>query len=106
MKRSPRIGLKIEVINVGMMRIRDNVEASKPAEGTVVATLTDEEAAAFREIALMYEAARLSHITLTLAKELAEKKADWWETICIKYGLPHTWPLRADYVEKVVYIGE
>jgi len=91
---------------MGMMQIRDNVEASKPAPGTVVATLTDEEAQAFREISIMYEAARLSHITLTLAKELAEKKADWWETICIKYGLPHTWPLSADYVEKVVYIGE
>jgi len=91
---------------MGMMRIRDNVEAAKPAGGTVVATLTDEEAAAFREIAIMYEAARLSHITLTLAKELAEKKASWWETITIKYGLPHTWPLAADYVEKVVYIQE
>lgn len=91
---------------VSMMRIRDNVEAAKPAEGTVVATLNDEEAAAFREISIMYEAARLSHVTLTLAKELAEKKADWWETICIKYGLPHTWPLAADYVEKVVYIQD
>lgn len=91
---------------MGMMRIRDNVEAAKPAEGTVVATLNDEESAAYREIAIMYEAARLSHITLTLAKELAEKKAAWWETICIKYGLPHTWPLAADYVEQVVYIQE
>lgn len=91
---------------MGMMQIRDNVEAAKPAAGTVVATLTDEEATEFREIALMYEAARLSHITLTLAKEMAGKKADWWETICIKYGLPHTWPLAADYVEKVVYIGD
>lgn len=91
---------------MGMMRIRDNVEAAKPAEGTVVATLTDEEAAEFREISIMYEAARLSHITLTLAKELAERKANWWETICIKYGLPHTWPLAADYVEKVVYIQD
>ena len=54
----------------------------------------------------MYEAAGLSHITLTLAKELAEKKAHWWGAICIKYGLPHTWPLRADYVEKVVYVRE
>ena len=72
----------------------------------VVATLTDEEAQIFREISIMYEAARLSHITLTLAKELAEKKARWWETICVKYGLPHTWPLSADYVEKVVYISE
>lgn len=93
-------------IDVGMMRIRDNVEAAKPAPGTVVATLSDEEASAFREIAIMYEAARMTHITLTLAKELAEKKADWWETICIKYGLPHTWPMAADYVEKVVYIDE
>lgn len=88
------------------MRIQDNVEASKPAEGTVVATLSEEEAAVYREIAIMYEAARLSHVTLTLAKELAEKKADWWETICIKYGLPHTWPLAADYVERVVYIQD
>ncbi|MGI6611083.1 MAG: hypothetical protein ACOX4G_11305 [Limnochordia bacterium] len=89
---------------MAMMRIRDNVEAEKPVRGTVVATLDDIEAAALREIAILYEAVRMSHITLTLAKELAEKKADWWETVCVKYGLPHTWPLGADYVEKVVYI--
>ena len=34
-----------EVMTMGMMQIRDNVVAAKPAEGTVVATLTDEEAA-------------------------------------------------------------
>lgn len=95
-----------EVIRMAMMQIRDNVEEAKPEVGTVVATLTDEEAAEFREIALMYEAARLAHITLTLAREMAERKASWWETICIKYGLPHTWPLSADYVEKVVFIKE
>lgn len=91
---------------MAMMQIKDNVEAEKPARGTVVATLTDEEAQAFREICILYEAARMTHITLNLAKELAEKKADWWETICLKYGLPHTWPLMADYVEKVVYVAE
>ena len=89
-----------------MMQIRDNVEVGKPAPGTVVATLSDEEAQLYREISIIYEAARLSHITLTLAKEIAEKKAHWWETICVKYGLPHTWPLSADYVEKVVYVTE
>lgn len=91
---------------MGMMQIRDNVEVGKPAPGTVVATLSDEEAQLYREISILYEAARLSHITLTLAKEIAEKKAHWWETICVKYGLPHTWPLSADYVEKVVYVTE
>ena len=90
---------------MAMMRIKDNVEAEKPVRGTVVATLDETEATALREIVILYEAARMSHITLTLARELAEKKADWWETICIKYGLPHTWPLGADYVEKVVYIN-
>ena len=89
---------------MAMMRIKDNVQAEKPVRGTVVATLDETEATALREIVILYEAARMSHITLTLARELAEKKADWWETICIKYGLPHTWPLGADYVEKVVYI--
>ncbi|NLN18332.1 MAG: hypothetical protein GX162_03515 [Firmicutes bacterium] len=89
---------------MAMMRIRDNVEAEKPARGTVVATLDDIEAAELREIVILYEAVRMSHITLTLAKELAERKANWWETVCVKYGLPHTWPLAADYVEKVVYI--
>lgn len=91
---------------MGMMQIRDNVEVGKPAPGTVVATLSDEEAQLYREISILYEAARLSHITLTLAKEIAEKKAHWWETVCVKYGLPHTWPLSADYVEKVVYVTE
>lgn len=91
---------------MSMMQIRDNVEASKPAPGTVIATLSEEEAEAFREISIMYEAACMTHISLTLAKELATKKADWWETICVKYGLPHTWPLAADYVEKVIYIDE
>ena len=91
---------------MAMMRIKDNIEAEKPVRGTVVATLTDEEAAAYREIAISYEAARMTHITLTLAREIAEKKAEWWETICIKYGLPHTWPLVADYVENVVYVAE
>ena len=90
---------------MAMMRIKDNVEAEKPVRGTVVATLDETEATALREIVILYEAARMSHITLTLARELAEKKADWWETICIKYGLPHTCPLGADYVEKVVYIN-
>lgn len=91
---------------MAMMQIKDNIEAQKPARGTVVATLTEDEAAAYRDIAITYEAVRMTHITLTLAKELAEKKADWWELVCIKYGLPHTWPLVADYVEKVIYIGE
>jgi hypothetical protein len=91
---------------MAMMKVKDNVDADRPVRGTVVAELTQEEADAFREIMIMYESVRMTHITLTLARELAEKKADWWETICIKYGLPHTWPLAADYVEKVVYIGE
>ena len=91
---------------MAMMKIQDNVEAEKPVRGTVVATLSQEEADAFREIVVLYDAVRMTHITLTLAREIAEKKADWWETVCIKYGLPHTWPLAADYVEKVVYINE
>ncbi len=91
---------------MAMMRVKDNVDADRPVRGTVVATLTEEEALAFREVMLMYESVRMTHITLPLARELTEKKADWWEIICIKYGLPHTWPLAADYVEKVVYIGE
>ena len=91
---------------MAMMKVKDNVEAEKPARGTVIATLTDEEATALREIVILYDAIRMTHITLTLAREIAEKKADWWEVICIKYGLPHTWPLAADYVEKVVYIGD
>ncbi|HHW10436.1 MAG TPA: hypothetical protein GXX29_10715 [Firmicutes bacterium] len=91
---------------MAIMQVKDNVEAEKPTRGTVVATITDEEAASLREIVILYDAIRMTHITLTLAKELAEKKATWWETICVKYGLPHTWPLAADYVEKVIYIGE
>lgn len=91
---------------MAMMRVKDNVDADRPVRGTVVVTITDEEAAAFREIIIMYESVCMTHITLTLARELAEKKHDWWENICIKYGLPHTWPLVADYVEKVIYIGE
>lgn len=91
---------------MAMMRIKDNIEAEKPVRGTVVATLNEEEAAAYREIAITYEAVRMTHISLTLAREIAEKRADWWEMICIKYGLPHTWPLVADHVEKVVYVAE
>ncbi len=91
---------------MAIMQVKDNIEAEKPARGTVIATITDDEATALRDIIILYDAIRMTHITLTLAKEIAEKKADWWETICVKYGLPHTWPLAADYVEKIVYIGE
>lgn len=91
---------------MAILQVKDNVEAEKPVRGTVIATINDEEAATLREIVILYDAIRMTHITLTLAKEIAEKKANWWETICVKYGLPHTWPLSADYVEKVIFVGE